>query len=365
MVVVDVVVGGSVVVVVDVVVGGSVVVVVDVVVGGRVVVVVVDVVVGGSVVVVVDVVVGGRVVVVVVDVVVGGGVVVVVVVVDVVVVVGGVVEHAPGSGGSTGWRTTLVTGPLLTSKIWSPVGLVSKNTIGLSGLSPVTALLLLVCPLNRYWPLPVTAPLLVKSPPTVIAASVCENAPLFIRPAAVSEQELMNVPHRSRSSTPPTSMSPVLVNVPVMLSTPAIVSTLLLVTVLPLRLTDPLIAIMPSLMTVAPGPRLMPGESTMIVAPGWLIAVANPLTLIWARKRTVPSFSRRACASMFSAGNSAVPRTKSRPEPFRTVGLKLARPATQIVAPPALTVIVKMPDANNTTSVLDRLSGSGGGLVSL
>ena len=109
-VVVEVVVGGSVVVVVEVVVGGSVVVVVEVVVGGSVV-VVVEVVVGGSVVVVVEVVVGGSVVVVV-EVVVGGSVVVVVevvvggsVVVVVEVVVGGsvVVVVDVVVGGSASW----------------------------------------------------------------------------------------------------------------------------------------------------------------------------------------------------------------------------------------------------------------------
>ena len=41
----------------------------------------------------------------------------------------------------------------------------------------------------------------------------------------------------------------------------------LLVTVLPFRLAEPCTSIMPSLVTVTPGPRARPGESTMIVAP--------------------------------------------------------------------------------------------------
>ena len=47
----------------------------------------------------------------------------------------------------------------------------------------------------------------------------------------------------------------------------------------------------------------------------------------------MPSLSSNACASMASAGNVAVPRTNSRPDPLKLDGLKFAGSATQIVAP--------------------------------
>ncbi len=159
-------------------------------------------------------------------------------------------------------------------------------------------------------------------------------------------------------------MSPVLVSVPLMLSTPAIVSTLLLVTVLPLRLTDPSTVITPSFVTVAAWGSDRPGASTTIVPVARLITVARPLTFTWGRNLTLPSLSSRAPASAASAGISAVPRTKRRPDPLMLDGLKLAGPATQIVAPPALTDPVNVPDSNSTTSSPSRLR-FGGILASL
>jgi hypothetical protein len=167
------------VVVAAVLVGAIVVVVVEVVVGA--VVVEVDVVVGAVVVVVVevDVVVGAVVVVVVVE-----DVVVVVEVevevevdvdddVDVVVVVGGAVLQAEASGGVTGALTTLVTVPSWVSKIWEPVGVVSKNTIGAAALDPMTLPWVDVVPVNRYSPEPLTAPVLTKFVPLVKPSLPC------------------------------------------------------------------------------------------------------------------------------------------------------------------------------------------------
>ncbi len=110
------------------------------------------------------------VVVVVVDVVV---VVVVVVEVDVVevvvVVVGGAVLQLAGSGTDTGSRTVFVMVPSWVSKICEPVGVVSKNTIGDAALAPATVPCVEVFPVNRYWPEPLTVPVLTKSVPLVKA----------------------------------------------------------------------------------------------------------------------------------------------------------------------------------------------------
>jgi hypothetical protein len=94
----------------------------------------------------------------------------------VVVVVGGVtglVLHAPAGGRTTGWRTVLVIEPDSTSKICVPVGVVSKKTMGMAGAVPATVPCVEVVPVNRYWPVPVTEPLLVKFVPAVIAAADC------------------------------------------------------------------------------------------------------------------------------------------------------------------------------------------------
>jgi hypothetical protein len=161
-VVAAVLVGAIVVVVVEVVVG-AVVVEVDVVVVAVVVVVVV----GSVVVVVVEVdVVVGAVVVVEVDVEVEVEVEVDVDV-DVVVVTGGAVLQAEASGGVTGALTTLVTVPSWVSKIWEPVGVVSKNTIGAAALDPMTLPWVDVVPVNRYSPEPLTEPVLTKFVPLV------------------------------------------------------------------------------------------------------------------------------------------------------------------------------------------------------
>ena len=93
---------------------------------------------------------------------------VVVVVVDV-VVVGGVTEHEPAGGGVTEPATTFTTVPFCTSKI-GPVGDVSSNTMGEAALSPAIDPLVVVVPLKRYCPEPVTEPGFVKSPPMVMAS---------------------------------------------------------------------------------------------------------------------------------------------------------------------------------------------------
>ena len=98
------------------------------------------------------------------------------VVVVVVVVVGGgtgLVLHAPAGGRTTGWRTVLVIEPDSTSKICAPVGVVSKKTMGVAGAVPATVPCVDVVPVNRYWPVPFTEPLLVKFAPAVIAAADC------------------------------------------------------------------------------------------------------------------------------------------------------------------------------------------------
>jgi hypothetical protein len=98
------------------------------------------------------------------------------VVVVVVVVAGGETEHASGSGDVTGWRTTLVAVPVCTSKICDPVWVVSKNTIGDPAEVPVIEPCSVVVPVNRYWPVPVALPSLVKSPPVVIASGLARTS---------------------------------------------------------------------------------------------------------------------------------------------------------------------------------------------
>jgi hypothetical protein len=93
--------------------------------------------------------------------------------VDVVVVVGGAVLQAEASGGVTGALTTLVTVPSWVSKIWEPVGVVSKNTIGAAALDPMTLPWVDVVPVNRYSPEPLTAPVLTKFVPLVKPSLPC------------------------------------------------------------------------------------------------------------------------------------------------------------------------------------------------
>jgi hypothetical protein len=87
----------------------------------------------------------------------------------------------------------------------------------------------------------------------------------------------------------------------------------------------------------------------LLVAVGAVTALAGVLAL------------DRSAAADWDTGCAAptVTCTETSPpsdplNPLRFDGLNAAGPATQIVAPPGLTVPVTIPDANNTTAVLDR-----------
>ena len=185
------------------------------------------------------------------------------------------------------------------------------------------------------------------------------TAPLLTAPSLVSRHELSTTPGPLIVSRPTTVMSAVLVTLAAEVSEPPMVTVALFVTVPPLRLTDPSTSISPSFVRVSPGPSDTSAPASVIVPVARFVTVASPLTLGGAVNVTVPSLSRMAPLSAASAGSVADPRTSRWTWPPIELGLNAAGVSTQIVAPPALTGPVNVPDVKSTTSVAIRFKLAG------